>query len=280
MSGCGYHASMAYQREFMVQLRVYEPTDVHGSVKATGVTDRNQVEQMVFADADIRLISLPPDPIASKYRDTPLVLTGAEVGDGVDRICPVQDDVRSWLALDELNSHFTRTQLDLIAPRAARRRAQARRVVWMNSGADERVYTKTSAWEVSPIWWVAIDPETDVIVQEDAPDGARRVRIRAELLTASARVEWALDIMRKKSAVDGIIHTTSDFLEWLDSFDMGSILELDLGGMSDVLWPDTGAKAVMDWLDALDSDDEEAAAIAFADYTEKWERTTLFARSS
>jgi len=72
----------------------------------------------------------------------------------------------------------------------------------------------------------------------------------------------------------------SDFLEWLDSFDMGSILELDLGGMSDVQWPETGAQLVLDWLDALDSDDMESARIAFDTFTDEWERRTLYAHSS
>ena len=50
--------------------------------------------------------------------------------------------------------------------------------------------------------------------------------------------------------------------------------------MSDVQWPHTGAELVLDWLDALDSDDMESARIAFDTFTEEWEMRSLFAQSS
>lgn len=271
---------MAYQRDYLISLRVFEPVELHGKPKRISLTRRSEVERMVGADADARLISLPPNPVATRFRDTPLLLPGTEVGDGRDRVCPVQDDIRSWYALDALVETTSRAGLDEVVPKPARRKAHARRVAWMNTDPDDRIYTKTSAWEVSPIWWVALDPETDTIVDEARPAGGRRVMIRADLLTASARAEWALDIMKKKSNLRAVVESAEAFLDWLDSFEMSSILELDLGGMSDVLWPDTGAQLVTDWLDALDSDDQESAGLAFEAYTDKWERTSLYARSS
>ena len=271
---------MPYQRDYLIHLRVFEPVEVYAHAHRGAVPHRAGVEELVCADADRRLISMPPDPVPSRFRDAPLFLTGEEAGDNRDRVCPVQEDIRGWQALDILAETTPRDELDVLVPKVARRRAHARRVDWMNSEVDERVFTRTSAWEVPPIWWLAVDPDTDTVVEEDQPDGAVRVRIRTELLTASARTEWALDILRNKSQAEFFTESVSDFLEWLDSFDMGSILELDLGGMSDVQWPETGAQLVLDWLDALDSDDMESARIAFDTFTEEWERRTLYAHCS
>lgn len=235
---------------------------------------------MVDAEADRRLISIPPDPVPSKFRDAPLFLPATEIGDGHDRVCPVQEDIRGWQALEILTETTPRAELDIMVPKLARRKAHARKVEWMNSESDERIYTRTSAWDVPPVWWLAIDADSDTVKVTNRPDGARQVRIRTELLTASARTEWALDIIRSKSQLTMFAETAADFLEWLDSFDMGSILELDLGGMSDVLWPSTGAQIVLEWLEALDSDDRESARMAFDAFSEQWERGVLYAHSN
>ena len=98
--------------------------------------------------------------------------------------------------------------------------------------------------------------------------------------TRPRRVDWALEVIKEKSKLVSVVESTEMFSEWLDGFDMNSILELDLGGMSEVLWPDTGAELVADWVDSLDADDREGAGAAFTRYTRMWEMLGLYARSS
>lgn len=274
---------MAYERDFEIRLRVFEPCVVHPELADFPVSDnRDAIAGLIAADADIRLISIPPDPVADSYRGTPIFMPAADAGDEFDRVCPVQDDIRSWHALEALAENSTRGELDLIVPKAARRRAAAHRVEWMQDDPDTRVFTRTSAWDVSPVWWLALDPQRDQVISDDIGDGDEgfRIRIRTPILTASSRVDWALEVIKEKSKLVSVVESTEMFSEWLDGFDMNSILELDLGGMSEVLWPDTGAELVADWVDSLDADDREGAGAAFTRYTRMWEMVGLYARSS
>jgi hypothetical protein len=77
-----------------------------------------------------------------------------------------------------------------------------------------------------------------------------------------------------------MVEQTSDLVEWIDSFDMNSILELDLGGMSDVLWPTEAPELVDSWVTALSNDDTESARAAFQKYAAGWEQLNLYARGS
>ncbi len=262
-------------------LRVYEPLVVHPEYTGFPVSDnREKIEALVSADADSRLISLPPDPIADSYRGTPVFLTAEDVGDDFNRVSPVQDDIRSWHSFDALEEELPRTDIDLVVPKASRRRAQALRAEWANEDPDTRVFARTGSWDVNPVWWLAVDPSEDEVIESEDTDGTPRVFVRTPVLTASARVDWAHDVMKEKSKLAGVVETTGVLAQWLDDFDMNSVLELDLGGMSDVLWPDTGADLVHQWIDALDQDDREAAIAAFQQYTQRWERIMLYSRSS
>lgn len=272
---------MSYTRSYEIRLRVFEPLVVHPEYTGFPVGDnRERIEELVAADADARLISLPPDPVADSYRGTPIFLTSDEGGDGFTRVSPVQDDIRSWHALDALEEVSAKSELDMIVPKAARRRAAALRVEWMQDDPDTRVFTRTSSWDVSPVWWLAIDPDEDEVIEAEDEHGNPRVFIRTPILTASARMEWAFDVAKEKSRLVSVVESAESFTTWLDSFDMNSVLELDLGGMSEVLWPDTGSELVHEWIDALDQDDTEAAIRAFNMYTRKWEQLMLYSRAS
>lgn len=275
---------MAYQRDFEILLRVFEPLVVHPELADYPVSEnRETIAGLVAADADTRLISIPPDPVADSYRGTPIFMPAADGGDEFDRVCPVQDDIRSWHALEALAENSTRRELDLVVPKAARRRAAAHRVEWMQDDPDTRVFTRTSAWDVSPVWWLALDPQRDRVISDDVEDGDEegfRIRIRTPIVIASARVDWALEVIREKSRLTSVVESTEMFSEWLDGFDVNSVLELDMGGMSEVLWPDTGAELVADWVDSLDADDVDGARAAFNRYTRMWEMLGLYSRSS
>lgn len=272
---------MAYERRYLVSLRVFEPIEAHPELGDYPISDnRSMLEELVSADADQRLISIPPDPIADSYRGTPIFLTGEEYGDGVTRVCPVQDDIRSWHALEALSENTSRDELDMLVPKSARRRAAARRVEWLQGDPDERVFTRTAAWDVSPVWWLAFDLDTDRVLGDEAEDGSRRAFLRTDILAASARVEWAHSVMEKKSRLQAVVESTKQFAVWLETFDPNSVLELDLGGMSDVLDPALSKDYVDSWIDALDSDDYDSAVAAFNLYTRNWEQLGLFSRSN
>lgn len=271
---------MPYERNYLIELRIFEPLVVHPDLEDYPLSDnRAMILGLVDADANTRLISFPPDPVADSYRGTPIIMTGEDAGDGIARVCPVQDDIRSWHALDALTESTSKSELDALVPKSARRRAAAHQVEWQQGEPDTRVFTRTSAWDVSPVWWLAIDPENDLVITEEDEHGTH-VRMRTPILTAAARVEWALGVIREKSRLVAVVSAAESFSGWLDTFDLNSIVELDLGGMSDVIYPETGASLVSDWVDSLDVDDHEGAVAAFNSYTRMWETLGLYSRGS
>ncbi|WP_309131912.1 hypothetical protein [Brevibacterium sp.] len=271
---------MSYSREYLVSLRIFEPTVVHSELQDRDVEDnRPRIEEQVASDADKRLISLPPNPVAESFRTTPLFLPASQSPDGVDRFCPVQEDVRSWEALDALAEHTSKATLDIIVPKSARRRAASRRAEWLQEAKDTRVFTRVAAWDVPPAWWLFFSLSEDRIVTEENASGLR-VMIRTDILAASARMEWAAETIAEKSKVVDMVEQTATLAQWVDGFDMNSVLELDLGGMSDVLWPNEAPELVDSWVTALSNDDPETAVASFQKYAAMWEQLNLYARSS
>ena len=271
---------MAYRRDYVVTLRIFEPLVVHSELQDRQVEDnRTRVEEQISQDADKRLISLPPSPVADSFRATPIFLPASQTADGVDRFCPAQEDIRGWEALESLTEHTSKATLDIIAPKSARRRAASRRAEWLQDAKDTRIFTRVSAWDVPPSWWLFFSLSEDQIITDETEAGLR-VLIRTDILAASARMEWAAETISDTSKVVDMVEQTSDLVEWIDSFDMNSILELDLGGMSDVLWPSEAPELVDSWVTALSNDDTESARAAFQKYAAGWEQLNLYARGS
>ena len=97
---------------------------------------------------------------------------------------------------------------------------------------------------------------------------------------ASARMDWAAETISDPAKGVDMVEQTSALVEWIDRFDMNSILELDLGGVSDVLWPTEAPELVDSWVTALSNDDTESARAAFQKYAAGWEQLNLYARGS
>ncbi|WP_244223262.1 hypothetical protein [Brevibacterium aurantiacum] len=110
-----------------------------------------------------------------------------------------------------------------------RRRAASRRAEWLQDAKDTRVFTRVSAWDVPPSWWLFFSLSEDQIITNET-DAGLRVLIRTDILAASARMEWAAETVADKSKVVDMVEQTSILAQWVDGFDMNSVLELDLVG--------------------------------------------------
>lgn len=267
---------MGYERTYQTFLRVFEPLEAHPEFDNYPVSDnRERIEIQIAADADKRLVSLPVNPIPRHFHSTPLFLTSEHTEDNITRVCPVQEDVRGWHALDVLTESWPSMEIDIVVPRAARRRAASDRAEWLQGRPNVQVYTRTATWEVPPEWLVAVVADEDEVVTTEAG-----VRVRTPLLTASARAEWAADILMEKAPGNDISQNMREISDWLDHFDLSSIVELDYAGLTADIWPDSSSGAVHRWVEALDADDEAAAEAALGEYVSQWAPVTSLARSS
>lgn len=278
---------MVFCRDYEVHLRVFEPVAAHAEYAAAAVeANHDRVAALVSNDADERLLSMPADPVPQSLRSAPVFLTGAEAGDGIDRVCPVQADIRGWEAIGPLVDGLSKTALETVLPKASRRAAAAAHAAWLQSEPDMRIFTKTARWCVPPEWWLAFGSDEDLRIEDlgqpDAGDcsGPARVRIRVPIMTASARADWARDVIAENSSHAGLIDRTQELAAWLDSFDFNSILELDLGGLAGVMEEAQMRSHVDDWLTAHEAGDRAAAVDAYVRYSHLHDRCLLLARSN
>src|SRR5699024_578511 len=155
---------MAYRRDYVVTLRIFEPLVVHSELQdRQEEDDRTRVEEQISQDADERVSSLPAGPVAAPVCTTPSFRPVSQTADGVDRFCPAQEDARGWEALESLTEHTSKAPLDIIAPKSARRRAACRRAEWLQDAKDTRIFTRVSAWDVPPSWWLFFSLSEDQI---------------------------------------------------------------------------------------------------------------------
>ncbi len=273
--------AMSFSRPYEVYLRVFEPVFAHPAWEADPVSPNDDtVRDGLHQDADRRLLVLPPSPVPQPTPATRVYLPGSETTDGIDRAWPVQQEVLSWGALQELEENVPAALLDPLVPRGVRREAAINRMSWLREERGDRVFSQVSAWTVPFQWWLAFDEDDDAVLEDEREDGSLRVRVRADLVKSSARVDWARDMLAEKALPSGASAVVGEFSEWLDGFDVNAVLELDLGGVSELHWHGTMRKLVADCIAALAADADDEAGEIFAKYIHQLEALRLLARSN
>src|SRR5699024_5835280 len=144
---------------------------------------------------------------------------------------------------------------------------------------DTRIFTRVSAWDVPPSWWLFFSLSEDQIITDETEAGLR-VLIRTDILAASARMEWAAETISDTSKVVDMVEQTSALADCIDRFGLCSILDLGRGGMSAVLWPPVAPGLVDSWATALSNDGTGSARAAFQESAAGWEQLSLSAGGS
>ena len=154
------------------------------------------------------------------------------------------------------------------------------RMDWLRREDGDLMYTQVSCWQVPFQWWLAFDETVDQVIEEEQDDGSVRIRVRAEIMSASARADWARDVLAATTPSDGPAAVAAEFAEWLDSFDFNSIVELDLGGMSALHWESDMRRLLDECVSALADDDADKAQETFAQYMRAADTQQLLAHSN
>lgn len=195
-------------------------------------------------------------------------------------VCPVQHDLRSALALQQLRAEVPPSvvatlvaddglldHLDLVA-------AGARRPL-----------TIDVPWAVPLPWFMLFAPAERRF--SDPPEGAgpRLVHLTT-VRSAVQRLERAIDAVDARFAdADELLDAIADLSEWVDSFDPRSWLELDYGGLAamlgaDALAADHSAADVWAAVEALERGDVVEAAVHHATLRRRWRRSAGVVASS
>jgi hypothetical protein len=143
-----------------------------------------------------------------------------------------------------------------------------------------RVHEQIATWGVPLRWFVFID--LDEREFELAP-GRRTLRYRTEISKARRRAHRGVSVLRKSLGDAPITEAVEEGTRWLEEFHPRSIVELDYGGLVNLLPDDDLAEddspgLVAAGLSALSRGDADAASEAYEKLVDRWRKVQLLER--
>ncbi|OLR90852.1 hypothetical protein [Actinokineospora bangkokensis] len=282
-------------RPFVAYLRVYEPLSAFaeplaGRLRATadaGGLDRADVgrrerevwlKSHLYAPADTLPGELPDGrPSTSAVRDVlvvdPAEVPGAPVGPG-PLVCPLDLRARSAAAVvGFLTSADPMLRAASAVGSVESARAKAAAVLAdLPRGA---VHVVSTTWTVPLPWFALVDPARRHVVHAPRTDPRRQVRWWVAITDARERAERARELSEQAFGDTGPTRVLADTLRWLENFDDGSAVELDYGGLVQLLTDeelesDSSAQDVHAILDAIESEDVGEIGPRFERLREFW----------
>lgn len=232
--------------------------------------------------------------LAELLARTPRALPERESGrafirvvDGVTYVCPWTTRLRSWQALDELRASLPDFLLDTVLPPAVRAEAVGRRERWREEHPDARPWILTSRWEVPVGWFLPFAEEDRLLVPAgpaDSPTPAALFYL-TRMVEARRRVARAYRALREKMPDGALVGAVERVGRWLEEFHPRSMVELDYGGLVQLLGPEQLAAErsvgeVERGMGALRSGDTEAAVRAYEAVTARWRLVAALRRAS
>ena len=279
---------------FVAYLRVYEPLSALDAPLSDQV--RKALEDGALSRADVgarerelwlrsqlarprRLLpgersdgSVAPDAPFDVMTISPAEVPG-EVGPG-PLVCPLDLRARSAAALVGFLATATgplREEAVAVEPEEVRSRASAV-MAELTAGA---VHVISTTWTVPLPWFALVEPEARRVVLAPRTDPERQVSWRVSMADARARVARAHRVVAGSLGEAGPAKVLADTGRWLDHFAPGSAVELDYGGLVQLiddqdLLEDSSATDVNAIVDALEAGDAEEVAHRYERLREFW----------
>lgn len=137
------------------------------------------------------------------------------------------------------------------------------------------VHIVSTTWTVPLPWFTMVDPARRHLVLATQDDPRRRVCWRVAMSDARARVTKAHDLASRAMGDQGPTKVLEDTGRWLEHFHPGSAVELDYGGLvqlmtDEQIQSDTSAADVNAIVDALEREDVEEIAARFERLRDFW----------
>jgi hypothetical protein len=143
-----------------------------------------------------------------------------------------------------------------------------------------RVHEQIATWGVPLRWFVFVDLDE----REISLDGGKRtLRYRTEISKARRRAHRGVSVLRKSLGDAPITEAVEEGTKWLEEFHPRSIVELDYGGLVNLLpeeelAQDDSPGLVAAGLSALSRGDAEAATEAYEKLVARWRAVQLLER--
>ena len=143
-----------------------------------------------------------------------------------------------------------------------------------------RVHEQVATWGVPLRWFVFVDlDERELVMSRDR----RTLRYRTEISKARRRAHRGVSVLRKSLGDAPITEAVEEGARWLEEFHPRSVVELDYGGLVNLLPDDDLAQddspgLVAAGLSALSRGDAEAATEAYEKLVARWRSVQLLER--
>ncbi|WBB78135.1 hypothetical protein O7606_18035 [Micromonospora sp. WMMD882] len=143
-----------------------------------------------------------------------------------------------------------------------------------------RLHEQIATWGVPLRWFVLVDPEERELVTEP---GRRLLRYRTDISKARRRSSRALTVLRKSVGEAPITEAVEEAARWLEEFHPRSVVELDYGGLVDLLSVETlraddSPELVASGLVGLSRGEAEEASEAYDKLVARWRAVQLLER--
>jgi len=198
-------------------------------------------------------------------------------------VCPLDLRARSALAL----IGFVATSSPLLArvalPAGGVDAVRSRSEAVVNELGAKPVHVVSATWTVPLPWFALVEPAARRVEPVPRPNVKRRVSWRAPIHDARERVARAHAIVQRNLGDSGPGRVLADTGRWLAQFHTDSVVELDYGGLvqlmdDDSMLADTSAQDVHAAVDALENGQADQVALHYERLRDFWLELAAFER--
>jgi hypothetical protein len=282
---------------FSSTLRVYEPLDAfpeeqRAAIQAAGArsASRAAVENAELLASLGRITRSGGDPFPTGRTDLVRVTTAPAApaagtsdddadADPVLLYCPSQLVLRAGLAANALMEGIHGPLAELLIPEEQRDKHQERIDQVKARDGSIRVHTRASTWGI-PFSWFSLFMEAD---HKDVVEAAGRiltVRVWAPITEALERARYAVANLALAAPDLDMLDDLAQLTEWLETFHVESMVELDYGAVADKVYPDESPMDIRLGIECLAEGDMTGAAAAYRRLASRWIPIRQLARAS
>ncbi len=189
-------------------------------------------------------------------------------------VCPLDERLRSWVALESLREDVPEPLLSAFVAPAAREAALSEFAAWRAaSPALRQPRILTATWHV-PLWWFIAFTADERELRLGA-DPERGLVFRTSMGRARQRMARGLSVLQHSMGEGVVTEGVEEVARWLEEFHPHSQVELDYGGLAtlvsdETLESDSSVTDVADGLAALAAGSPDGASAAYAKLMDRW----------
>lgn len=191
--------------------------------------------------------------------------------DGVTYICPWDTRLRELQSLATFRAGIPDEIADAFVPRRVAEAAAAELAQLLAGRSYDAPHVLTSTWQIPVRWFVPFEA-----AERQSEPGSNVLRYRATMAQARRRTARALSTLRKAGAEGSLLDDIEEIGRWLEEFHPRSVVELDYGGLAEVMGSaamaaDTSVADVTAGLAGLAMGREDEAFAAYRRLVLRWE---------